>query len=140
LPINKQKVAIFSQIKGDFCPIAEILLIFSRKNMSFLVFYVTHASLEQAQALGSQLLSERLIACANYFPITSAYHWQGQVENEAEYVSLFKTANRLETKLENRIQALHPYATPCIIRWEARANTDYEAWIQTETEATQLNL
>jgi periplasmic divalent cation tolerance protein len=108
--------------------------------MPFLIFYVTHTSLEQAQLLGNQLLSERLIACANYFPIESAYHWQGQIEAEAEYVSVLKTSIRHESTVEARIQALHPYATPCITRWEVRANADYEAWIEKETQIASSNL
>jgi periplasmic divalent cation tolerance protein len=108
--------------------------------MPFLIFYVTHASLEQAQLLGNQLLSERLIACANYFPIQSAYYWQGQIEIEAEYVSVLKTSARLESTVEARILSLHPYTTPCITRWEVRANADYEAWIEKETQMAPSNL
>jgi periplasmic divalent cation tolerance protein len=108
--------------------------------MSFLVFYVTHASLEQAQALSEHLLAERLIACANYFPIQSTYHWQGQIETEAEYVSVLKTSTRLESRVEKRIQALHPYTTPCITRWEVKANAEYEAWIEKETQTASSEL
>jgi periplasmic divalent cation tolerance protein len=98
-----------------------------------LIFYITHPDEKTARAIADQLLEQRLIACANIFPITSAYTWQGAVQHEGEWVSLLKTRNSLEMDVEKAISALHPYEVPCLVRWEVRANAAYEAWIDEQT-------
>jgi periplasmic divalent cation tolerance protein len=101
--------------------------------MAFLLFYVTHSDEAAARRVSEHLVNERLAACANIFPITSAYWWQGAVQHEGEWVSVLKTRLDLEEKLEAEIQKIHPYETPCILRFEVRANEAYEDWIAAET-------
>jgi periplasmic divalent cation tolerance protein len=98
--------------------------------MAFLILYVTHADEASARALSQHLLEQKLIACANIFPIQSAYWWQGAVENAQEWVSLLKTSVDMGERTEAVILALHAYDTPCVMRWEVRANESYERWIQ----------
>jgi periplasmic divalent cation tolerance protein len=98
--------------------------------MPFLVFYVTHPDEGTAHDISAHLLDKRLIACANIFPIQSAYRWSGAVQREGEWVSVLKTKTALETALEDALRALHPYDTPCFMRFEARANAEYERWIE----------
>jgi periplasmic divalent cation tolerance protein len=102
--------------------------------MPVLAVYVTFPNEDSAQAMADQLLGSRLIACANIFPIRSAYWWENQITKDAEWVAIFKTATNLEQQLENAIMEVHPYEVPCIIRWEIRANLAYEAWIHSETK------
>ncbi len=97
--------------------------------MAFLLFYITHPDEETARRIAGQLVQERLAACANIFPIQSAYWWDGAVQQEGEWVSILKTRIGLEDILESAIRRLHPYDTPCILRHEVRANADYEQWI-----------
>lgn len=104
-------------------------------DMAFLVFYITHPDESSAQRMAGQLLERRLVACANIFPISSAYWWQGAIQREGEWVSIVKTRLELENALEQAIQGIHPYDTPCILRWEARANAAYEQWIEQSTRA-----
>lgn len=102
--------------------------------MSVLIFYVTHADEASANLLVEKLLQQRLIACGNCFPISAAYAWEGQfLTGQAEWVSLLKTRPELELMVENAIQMVHPYETPCILRWLVTANASYEAWIHQET-------
>lgn len=102
--------------------------------MAFLVFYLTHPDEATARRVAAHLVQERLAACSNVFPITSAFWWQDAVQHEGEWVSIVKTRLDLEEKLEAEIRKMHPYEVPCIMRWEARANADYEAWIVAETK------
>lgn len=97
--------------------------------MPFLTFYITHPDEATAQRITDQLLEDRLIACANLFPVGSAYHWEGAVQHEKEWVSIVKTSLDREQELEAEIVRLHPYDTPCVMRFETRANAAYEAWI-----------
>jgi periplasmic divalent cation tolerance protein len=101
--------------------------------MPFLIFYVTHPDEAAAQQFGQRLLERRLVACANIFPIRSAYFWEGGLQNDAEWVSILKTRLDLEATVESAARELHPYQTPCLLRYEVRANADYERWIEENT-------
>lgn len=97
--------------------------------MSFSICYITHATKADAKSMADQLIAEKLIACANLFPITSSYLWKGNVENDNEWVSLVKTTNVKWEELEARVLELHPYEVPCVIRMEVTSNEAYEKWI-----------
>lgn len=102
--------------------------------MAFLLFYITHPDEATARRVSEHLVNERLAACANVFPIASAYWWQGAMQREGEWVSIVKTRLDLEEKLEAEVQKIHPYEVPCILRFEVRANEAYENWIKNETK------
>jgi periplasmic divalent cation tolerance protein len=102
--------------------------------MSFLVFYITHPDEATAKKVTDRLLEQRLVACANIFPITSAYWWERELQREEEWVTLVKTRPELEDRVVEAVEAMHPYEVPCIMRFEVRANAAYEAWIRAETE------
>ena len=103
--------------------------------MNFIIIYVTHKNMEEAEKITSALLNERLIACANFFPITSQYWWKGKIEKTEEVVSLLKTRTDNWDKVKSHIGKNHPYDTPCIIKVsEVEANVDYALWVNTETE------
>ena len=101
--------------------------------MGFSIIYITHPDKETAEKISGILIDERLVACANIFPIESAYWWQGKVEKEGEFVSIVKTRNDLVKTVEQRVSALHPYEVPCIMQIEAKANKSYEDWIREQT-------
>ena len=98
--------------------------------MAFSIFYVTHPDLDTARRIADMVVKQRLAACANIFAMQSAYWWQGAVQEEGEWVSVLKTAPHLDAALERAIQSAHPYETPCIARWQANANREYEDWIR----------
>lgn len=102
-------------------------------NDSFLVFYVTHPDEATARQISEALLHDRLVACANIFPMSSAYWWEGAIAREGEWVSILKTRLSLEQTVEAAIAQMHPYQTPCLMRFEARANRPYCQWIEEST-------
>ena len=101
--------------------------------MAFLLCYITHPDEATARRVSEHLVNKRFAACANVFPIASAYWWQSAVQQEGEWVSIIKTRLDLEYLTEQEIQKIHPYEVPCIVRFEARANAAYEQWIAAET-------
>lgn len=102
--------------------------------MKFILIYTTHSNLAEAKKLAEQLLINRDIACVNYFPITSSYHWKGKVETTEETVALLKTRSEKWEKVKDFILQYHPYETPCVIKLaEVDSNESYANWIQTET-------
>ena len=101
--------------------------------MSFILIYVTHKNQEQAKKIALHLLERKLIACANFFPISSSYWWNEKIEHSSEIVSLLKTKTEHWEKVRLEIEHLHPYETPCIIKMNVDANEKYETWINDET-------
>ncbi len=102
--------------------------------MSFIIVYVTHANEESAKKLSNFLIENKFAACANLFPIKSLYWWKGNIESEAEYVSILKTTKQKWKSLKTKIKEMHPYEVPCIMKIKAKANQEYEAWIRSEVE------
>lgn len=99
----------------------------------FLVFYITHPDEATARRIAGDLLQQKLIACANIFPVASSYRWEGAIAGEEEWVSIVKTRLSLEAAVEAAVTAIHPYQTPCLMRFEARANREYVQWIEDST-------
>jgi periplasmic divalent cation tolerance protein len=100
--------------------------------MTFLMFYVTNKNKKEAKKLVNHLISKKLIACANFFPIESQYVWKGKIAKSKEVVSLLKTSKNKAKLTEAEIKKIHPYKIPCIIRLKVKANSDYETWINKE--------
>jgi periplasmic divalent cation tolerance protein len=82
-----------------------------------------------AEALGRQLVEERLAACCNRIPgVLSTYWWEGNVTSDEEVLLVFKTT-RLD-ELMTRLKALHPYETPEILAIPVERGLEaYMAWV-----------
>jgi periplasmic divalent cation tolerance protein len=95
-----------------------------------LIVTTTLATREQAQMLARSIVGQRLAACAQIDAIESIYHWQGQVQQEAEFRVSFKTLPAYRAALEAAIQAEHPYELPQVLAVEAEASATYAAWVR----------
>ena len=101
--------------------------------MSFSLLYVTHPSKPEANVLTAKLLSQHLIACANFFPIESVYFWEGALTRTEEIVTIYKAPTANVEKIQEYIIQNHKYEIPCIIKLtEVTANDSYENWITSE--------
>lgn len=101
--------------------------------MPFLTFYIVHSDESTAHRIAELMVDRHLAACANIFPVKTAYIWDSSPQQAEEWVSILKTRPELEQALEAAIEAEHPYTTPCIMRFETRANKAYEDWIIAST-------
>ena len=101
--------------------------------MAFLLFYVPFPDEISARQISEQMLAQKLVACANIFPVQSMFHWDAALQSEGEYVALLKTPLYLEARLEKTLLAVHPYQSPAILRWELRSNDAYEKWVHEAT-------
>lgn len=80
------------------------------------VLYTTWPDAESAAAAGRVLVAERLCACVNILgPMRSIYRWEDAVEDSVEVPALFKTTAGRAAALRDRLLALHPYETACIL-------------------------
>jgi periplasmic divalent cation tolerance protein len=98
--------------------------------MGICLVYVTNESKDKARSLVDLIVDEKLAACANIFPIESAYWWQSIVEHDHEVVTIFKTIPALWIPLRDRISEIHPYDVPCIMKIDVEANESYTKWIK----------
>lgn len=97
--------------------------------MKIIIVYVTHESESDAKILANKLISERLIACSNIFPIQSSFWWKEHIQLESEWVSILKTIPENWQALQDRVIDLHPYDIPCIMKFEVEVNSSYGKWI-----------
>jgi periplasmic divalent cation tolerance protein len=92
---------------------------------------------ERAHGLQRLLLEERAAACVQVLgPISSAYWWQGQIEEAEEWLCLAKTRPAVYQRLEELVIENHPYDTPEIIAIPILTGyAGYLHWIDAETGA-----
>lgn len=84
-----------------------------------------------AERVASQLLDERLIACANILPeMRSLYRWNGERGEAVECGVLFKTNCAGLAAAVDRLAALHPYDEPAVLAWRCDAAPATAAWLE----------
>lgn len=94
------------------------------------LIYTTWPDGDSAARAAATLLDERLIACANILPAgRSIYAWKGEVKDEAETVMLLKTTAACALKVRERVLALHPYDTPCVLGIDVRRGQSSHAFV-----------
>ena len=100
--------------------------------MGFIFVYVTNPDKKAAKRIAIHLLKKKLIACANIFPIDSAYWWKEKIEETNECVLIAKTKEENWKKVKAEIKKIHPYTTPCITKINVESNKEYENWLKKE--------
>jgi periplasmic divalent cation tolerance protein len=96
--------------------------------------YVTAKDENEALHIARTLIAEKLVACANYWPITSVFRWEGAVVQGREAAMICKTRTDLVPDVIKRVKELHSYEVPCITSWEiANGLESYLDWVGKET-------
>ena len=105
----------------------------------FIQVFTTIDSEAGAQSLSNVLVDKRLAACVQIIgPITSTYHWQGQVETSREWLCLIKSEQSLYGQLEQVLKEIHPYDVPEILSLPVMdGNADYLDWIHTQLTSSR---
>ncbi len=98
--------------------------------MVFIFLYVTFGSRREAVKVSEYLRQKRLIACANFFPIESAYWWEGKIQKSKEVVAILKTTTKMAILAKQEIEKIHSYKIPCIIQIPILLNKEYAQWLQ----------
>ncbi len=101
--------------------------------------YITCKDKKEAEKISRHLLKKRIIACANLFPIRSIYRWNNKIVNDNEFVIIAKTTNKNFKEVVTETKKLHSYQIPCILKINATANRDYEAWASREISYLNRN-
>lgn len=81
-----------------------------------LVVLMTAGSREEAGRIARALVAEMLAACVNIVPgVTSIYQWEGEIQQDQEWLLVAKSRRDVLNQLVRRVQALHSYDLPEII-------------------------
>jgi periplasmic divalent cation tolerance protein len=102
--------------------------------MKFVIAYITNPTIKEARKIARHLLEKRLIACANIFPISSLYWWEGEIAEGNEFVLLAKTSDFNFEKVIDEVEKMHSYDVPAIIRIPVSSNSKYFDWLTGEIE------
>jgi periplasmic divalent cation tolerance protein len=102
-----------------------------------MVVLITTGSADEARALARLAVERKLAACVQFLPMQSVYEWEGTVQEDAEYLVLFKTHRDVYARLEAMIAEQHSYDVPEIIALPIAAGLPaYMQWIGATTGAT----
>jgi periplasmic divalent cation tolerance protein len=84
--------------------------------------------------IANQLVKKKLAACVNIMKISSVYSWKGKIENQPEYLALFKTTKKNQLVLKKELRKLHPYDIPEIAEINVDSiNQTYLKWLVDST-------
>ena len=84
--------------------------------------------------IANQLVKKKLTACVNITKISSVYSWKGRIENQSEYLALFKTTKTKLQPLKKELQKFHPYSVPEIVEINPISiNKPYLKWLVDST-------
>src|SRR3989338_3248202 len=97
-----------------------------------LLVYITCKDRKEAEKVSMHLLKKRIIGCAKIFPIRSMYWWNCKIANGEEAVIIAKTNEKKSGALEKEVRKVHSYRIPCILKIKAKANRDYDHWVNKE--------
>ncbi|OAN13139.1 cytochrome C biogenesis protein [Photobacterium jeanii] len=101
----------------------------------YCVVMTTFADDKVGKRIIDSLIEKRLAACIQVQAIESYYHWQGEVNCDAEKQVMIKTKCALYSQVEAEILRLHDYETPEIIQLPIIAGfKDYLGWINDECQ------
>lgn len=98
----------------------------------------TTDSREEASRLAKSVIEARLAACAQIVgPITSTYWWDGQIEQDEEWMVVMKTAADRAGALTAHLGEHHSYDVPEVVATPVTAgNADYLSWVTDETRGS----
>lgn len=96
------------------------------------LYYLTFSKPEEAQAVAHALLRQKLAVCTNWFPITCAYLWEGEIVQEAETVLVVKARAGMRAAIE-QVARTHIDYTHFIGEIPLReVNPDFARWLTRE--------
>ena len=94
----------------------------------------TFPSKQSVTTIANKLVKKRLVACVNITTISSIYTWKGKIENQNEYLALFKTTKKNQSVLKKELKKLHPYDVPEIAEINIESiNQPYMKWLVDST-------
>jgi periplasmic divalent cation tolerance protein len=94
------------------------------------MIFVTTPNTKIAERISSNLLKKKLIACANLYPVKSAYWWERKIYKHSEVVMILKTIPTKKQKVFSEIKKIHPYKLPDLTAFRVDSTKEVELWIK----------
>ena len=102
--------------------------------MKPVIIISTYPDKKSISKIANQLVKNKIVACVNTSKISSIYSWKDKVENNSEYIAIFKTTTKNKTILKNKIKETHPYDVPEIAEIDVISiNKSYLNWLVEST-------
>lgn len=99
-----------------------------------IIILSTFPSEESIANVANKVVERRLCACVNFTRVRSIYCWRGKLEDQQEFIALFKTTPRSARKLAAEIARLHPYKVPEIVELKmGGVSNPYLSWLVDST-------
>ncbi|MAG15540.1 divalent-cation tolerance protein CutA [Candidatus Woesearchaeota archaeon] len=93
--------------------------------------YITCKDLDEAKNIAKHLLDNKLIACANMFPVESMFNWDGKINDVKETAMFCKAKKENFKKIEEEVKKLHSYEVPCIVAFDwVDSNKHFSEWVK----------
>jgi periplasmic divalent cation tolerance protein len=96
------------------------------------LYYVTLNTVDEARQIGRDLLEKRLAVCVNWFPITCAYRWEGEITEEPEVVLVVKTQDGYGDEIRQTIQQQIQYTNFIAELSPSEINSGFSNWLNKE--------
>ncbi len=95
----------------------------------------TFPSEECVANIAGKVVAGKLCACVNFAKVRSIYSWRGKIEDQQEFIALFKTTTKSARKLVAEIARLHPYQVPEIVELKMEdVSRMYLSWLVESTD------
>ena len=107
----------------------------ARYSMKYLLGYTTVPSKAVGKKIATILLKNNLAACVNILPnALSMFQWKDKIDQQKEFIMIFKTTERRWGDAETLIKKHHAYECPCIVAIEiSKGSKSFFDWIQEST-------
>jgi len=104
-----------------------------KKNLSTgaIIIISTFANEKSLRDIAHEMIvNAKLCACVNYTKVRSVYWWENKLNDEEEFIALFKTTKKKASELRSRIEKHHPYDIPEILEISVdEASKPYLDWL-----------
>ena len=102
--------------------------------MKFTIIVSTYPTKKSISKIATELVKTKIVACVNFSKISSIYSWDGKIENNSEYIAIFKTTLKNKNLLKKKIKESHPYDVPEIAEISPNSiNKPYLDWLINST-------
>jgi periplasmic divalent cation tolerance protein len=96
------------------------------------MYYITLKNQDEAKKISFDLLERRLAVCTNWFPMTCAYRWQGEIKEESEIVLIIQTESDMREEIE-KVISQHITYTNIIAELNVHSmNASFLKWFDAE--------
>lgn len=103
-----------------------------------IVVLITAGSRDEAEGIAGALVREMLAACVNILPgVTSVYRWEGEVQQDQEWLLVVKSHSEVLDRLIQRVTELHSYEVPEVLALPVVGGSPaYLRWLDGQVHGT----